>query len=171
MDLDGDGFVDAGAVVSSFTGISTLTLSYRGRGWDVNVYFTADVDTAGTSSTTDDVESFLRMRVLLGPSAADPSFPVASGPAATLEPARPNPFRDRTEIRFSLAGASATRLAIYDVTGRRIALLADQVFPRGLGEVAWNGTDGRGRAVHSGIYFVRFETERVVQSRKLMLLK
>ena len=58
VDLDGDGVIDAGAVISSFTGISSLTLGDQMIGQQVQIYFTADIDTEGTSSTTDDVEGF-----------------------------------------------------------------------------------------------------------------
>ena len=58
IDLDGDGSVDAGAVISQFTGISTLTV-----GTDQRLYATADIDTLGTSSTTDDTEVFLEIDV------------------------------------------------------------------------------------------------------------
>jgi hypothetical protein len=69
VDFDGDGNVDPDAVVSSFTGISSLTLSDRDGLGKVNVYFTADVDTAGTSSTTDDIEGFYCMGVDAEPTA------------------------------------------------------------------------------------------------------
>ena len=51
VDITGDGVPDPGAIVSGFTGIESVSL-----GPDRVIYFTADVDTMGTSSTTDDVE-------------------------------------------------------------------------------------------------------------------
>ena len=65
VDLDNDGVVEPMSVLSQFTGISTLTVSDRAPDGEVRVYFTADVDTMGTSSTTDDVEGFFCMPVLL----------------------------------------------------------------------------------------------------------
>jgi hypothetical protein len=67
VDLTGDGLIDPGTAISSFTGISALTLSDRDLTGRVYVYFTADVDTAGTSSTTDDIEGFYCQAVDLGP--------------------------------------------------------------------------------------------------------
>lgn len=58
VDLTGDGVVDAGKKLADFTGISALTMGDRDNLGQVNVYFTADIDTAGTSSATDDVEGF-----------------------------------------------------------------------------------------------------------------
>jgi hypothetical protein len=58
VDFDGDGVPDVGATISGFTGISTLVVGDRQEDGIASVYFTADVDTAGTPSTTDDTEIF-----------------------------------------------------------------------------------------------------------------
>lgn len=58
VDLDGDGALDAGATISSFTGLTAVTL-----GADRSIYFTADIDTLGTSTTSDDVECFFCLPV------------------------------------------------------------------------------------------------------------
>jgi hypothetical protein len=63
VDLDGDGVIDPNAVVSGFTGISALTLGDRLPNGSINVYFTADIDTAGTTTTTDDTEGFFCLNV------------------------------------------------------------------------------------------------------------
>lgn len=69
VDMTGDGLVDAGAVLRDFSGINSITLSDRDPGGSVKIYFTADIDTAGTSSSTDDVEGFYCVSVNLGPTA------------------------------------------------------------------------------------------------------
>lgn len=65
VDLDGDGQVENGSVLSDFTGISALTLSDRDN-LMVSMYFTADVDVNGTPSTTDDIEGAFRLTVFVG---------------------------------------------------------------------------------------------------------
>ncbi len=55
VDLDNDGVVEPGSVLSDFTGITALTMGDR-QGGEVALYFTADVDTLGTPSLTDDTE-------------------------------------------------------------------------------------------------------------------
>lgn len=57
-DVDLDGAPEAGSAISGFTGIAAIAV-----GSDRAVYVTADVDTAGTSTTTDDVEVLLRIPV------------------------------------------------------------------------------------------------------------
>ena len=67
VDYTGDGMVDAGAIISQFTGISSLTISDRDNTGRVQMYFVADVDTAGTSSTSDDFEGFFCIDVDVEP--------------------------------------------------------------------------------------------------------
>lgn len=54
VDLDGDGVVEPASILTSFTGISAVTM-----GEDRKIYFTADIDVNGTSSTSDDIEAFM----------------------------------------------------------------------------------------------------------------
>lgn len=82
VDLTGDGVVDAGKRLVDFTGISALTMSDRDNLGNVKIYFTADVDTAGTASTTDDIEAFFCLEANVGVPVAVTlqSFTAATGP-------------------------------------------------------------------------------------------
>jgi len=62
MDLTGDGIPEPNSILTDFTGIATLFLSDR-TGNYVDIYFTADVDVNGTTSTTDDINAAWRIRV------------------------------------------------------------------------------------------------------------
>lgn len=63
VDLDGDGIVEPGSTLVNFTGIASLALGDRYGNGLVDVYFTADIDVKGTSSTLDDIEGFFRVTV------------------------------------------------------------------------------------------------------------
>jgi hypothetical protein len=91
--------------------------------------------------------------------------------AYALHPATPNPFNPRTEIRFDLPERQFVKLGIYDVSGRRVAGLVDQVFTAGQHAVTWNGTDQDGRSVSSGLYFYRIDAGAYSQVRKMTLMK
>lgn len=71
--------------------------------------------------------------------------------------ASPNPFNPRTEISFELRSRSEVRVAVYDVRGRLIRTLAEARFESGRHTLAWEGVDGRAKAVASGVYFVRMD--------------
>ncbi len=93
-------------------------------------------------------------------------------PAETrLTGASPNPFNPQTTISFSLERAGWAEISIYGLTGRRIAVLADGTFGAGTHSVTWNGRDGRGRAMPSGTYIIRLETETGVQASKVVLVR
>ena len=84
VDLTGDGVVDPDKRLANFTGISALTISDRDLGL-VNLYFTADIDTAGTRSTLDDIEGFFCLSAPVGPVAvALQSFEGATGPRGEI---------------------------------------------------------------------------------------
>jgi hypothetical protein len=92
VDLSGDGIVEPNSRLVDFTGISALTMGNRDLGGNVDVYFMADIDTLGTTSATDDVEGFFRLRVLVDGSTAT---------LASLAGANAGP--DRVEIVWSVA--------------------------------------------------------------------
>lgn len=99
-----------------------------------------------------------------------PSRPVPSG-ISHLQDIHPNPFNPHTRIQFTLERTERVKLSVFDVTGRRLAVLADRVFSAGPHEISWDGRDGRGLPASSGTYLVRLETEQGLEARKVELLK
>jgi hypothetical protein len=95
----------------------------------------------------------------------------ASLPSAVLLAPRPNPALGRSVVAFELPFEQSVRLTVYDVSGRRVARLADRDFGPGRHEVEWSGVDERGRTLPSGIYFVRMESPGSVQTTRLVLLR
>ena len=83
----------------------------------------------------------------------------------------PNPFKDVTTIRFSLAKRSRVALAVYDLAGRRVRSLEAGDMPAGLHELRWDGTNDQGRRAASGVYFVRMESESGTAAHRLNLVR
>jgi hypothetical protein len=88
-----------------------------------------------------------------------------------LRPNQPNPFAHATRIAFTLARASEIKLAVYDLLGREILLLAHGRKEPGQHSVLWPGVDQRGRLVPSGVYFYRLQVDNEVALRKLALFR
>ena len=88
-----------------------------------------------------------------------------------LAAAHPNPFNPKVTLPYSLAEAGRARVAIYDVSGRRVAVLADGQHERGAHSVIWPGRDDSGRAVGSGVYFGKMHAKGYEETRKLVLLR
>ena len=83
----------------------------------------------------------------------------------------PNPFNPMTRISFDLPVASGVLLRIYDVRGSVVRTLVSEGMPVGFHSVIWNGTDDRGGAVSSGVYFYGSKPKGLSDTRKMMLLK
>ena len=132
---------------------------------------------AGSGSTGLETRARVLTEMLeaMGASAFCPGDPVAVGdPIAwrfTLAQNHPNPFNPRTVIRLSAPQAGDLLLQIYDSRGRRVVTLHDGSIDAGPHEFIWNGRDGMGRPVASGIYFYRAEGFGRVEVRKMALLR
>jgi hypothetical protein len=83
----------------------------------------------------------------------------------------PNPFNPSTKIEFELKAAGPVKLLLYDLMGRRVAVLADGRRDAGRHTLTWDGRDSSGRTVSGGIYLLRIEAGNFRQTKKLMLLK
>jgi hypothetical protein len=83
----------------------------------------------------------------------------------------PNPFNPTTTIHFSIDKNQHTRLVIYDILGREIKRLVDNVRQSGRYTVQWDGTNNQGQPVASGVYFYRLSTPERTKIHKMMLLK
>jgi hypothetical protein len=84
---------------------------------------------------------------------------------------RPNPFRSSTTIQFGLVAPTHVRLAIYDVRGALVRRLAHGELPAGHHGAAWDGRDGQGHCVGSGIYFCRLEAGDITETRRMVILR
>ncbi|HUV37735.1 MAG TPA: right-handed parallel beta-helix repeat-containing protein [Patescibacteria group bacterium] len=83
----------------------------------------------------------------------------------------PNPFNPATRITFDVAERSLVRIAVYDVSGRKVCVLKDGFVNPGRHEVVWHGVTGSGSPVASGIYFCRLEAGTVSETIKMVLLR
>ena len=77
--------------------------------------------------------------------------------ALSLDSNYPNPFNPETTIAFSLPVAGEIELAVYDVRGAQVAILASGFKAAGEYAVRWSGRNAAGRAVASGVYFYRLK--------------
>lgn len=78
----------------------------------------------------------------------------------------PNPFNPSTVITYQITEQQHVRLRIYDVTGRQIAVLADQQKAPGSHDVAWDA--GK---FSSGVYIYRLESGGQTLSRTMTFVK
>jgi hypothetical protein len=85
----------------------------------------------------------------------------------------PNPFNPTTTLAFQLPVDSRVKLVVYDVMGRTVATLADEVMGAGYKSMAWDAA-----RVASGVYFYRVDATALedparsfTQVKKMLLLR
>jgi hypothetical protein len=87
----------------------------------------------------------------------------------------PNPFNPSTTIAYQLPERKRVKLAIYDITGRQVRTLVDEVQLAGNYQTTWNGTDQSGNVVSSGVYvyrlIVRAGSNQYESAKKMLLLR
>jgi hypothetical protein len=86
-----------------------------------------------------------------------------------LKPCAPNPFVTETRLSYAVPGRAWVRLAIYDVSGRRVTVLADGVHDAGAYSLTWGEGNPRGPRPPAGVYFARLESGAHVEARKIVL--
>jgi hypothetical protein len=78
---------------------------------------------------------------------------VLNGTPAYLWTAQPNPFSSSTRIDFYLAEQNTASLNVYNVMGRKVAVLTERAYIPGRHTITWNGRDLNSRHLSSGVYF------------------
>ena len=104
------------------------------------------------------------------PTATDEGAP--GPPGFRLEQNYPNPFRSSTTIPFAVSEQGASRrvtLSVYDLQGRRVAVLVDGILAPGPYTATWDGTGRGGVPVGSGLYVYRLQ-QGALEVRNLMAI-
>jgi hypothetical protein len=112
--------------------------------------------------------------IRLGTSWTAVSSPISSVPRQTSEiPLEfglaqnyPNPFNPSTTINYTLLNSGKIKLSVFDMLGREVAVLVNQVQSAGTYEVTFKANE-----LSSGIYFYRLQGAQGVITKKMMLLK
>jgi len=99
-------------------------------------------------------------------STKEPDNSVELPVTVALDQNYPNPFNPRTTIPFDLGVAGEVTLTIFDTLGRRVTTLIDGTLSAGHHEVGWDAS-----RLPSGIYLYRLQTNGIVKSRSLSLLR
>lgn len=86
--------------------------------------------------------------------------------ATALEQNYPNPFNPSTQIRFTHRTSHLAHLAVYDLLGREVAVLIDDVMPAGEHQVRFDA-DG----LSSGVYIYRLTAGTDVVTKRMTLIK
>ncbi|MBD3234500.1 MAG: T9SS type A sorting domain-containing protein [candidate division Zixibacteria bacterium] len=89
----------------------------------------------------------------------------------SLFPCYPNPFNSNTSIRYRLAKECDVQLTVYNLAGQKVKTLVNQPQSAGEHEIVWDGGNGDGEEISSGIYFYHLKAADYSNLRKMTLLK
>jgi len=89
----------------------------------------------------------------------------------TVQAPAPNPFRDRTTLRYALPEAQEVTVAVFDLLGRRVQTLAAGRQEAGTHRVSWRGTGASQRRLASGTYFLRVTTDNTQHVEKVVFVR
>jgi len=95
----------------------------------------------------------------------------ASPSTYRLSQNHPNPFNPYTSIRYELPTSGRVLLSVYNVRGQLVRTLVGDFRNAGVYTATWDGRDGLGRSVSSGMYFYRLESGTFRETKKMLLMK
>lgn len=141
---------------------TTETCAITGLEVGVFYYFAIKaVDAAGNWSAMSNVISGEVREVSGQPAALQLAF---SAP-------RPNPARELASFRLALPAAAPVRVEVFDVTGRRVRVLAQADFASGLVDLPFDLRDDSGARLARGVYLVRARLGTTHFTQRLVVVK
>lgn len=153
-------FVDATLQLRVGQTMGTFDLGYFTTN---DAFATRDIAFGPSDSNTAD--TLMAQSIVVRPGTASEGGPEDA--RFRLEPASPNPFRSSTSIAYTLAEGAVVQIAVYDLTGRRVATFVEGRKGPGTHSVRF---DARGLSV--GAYLYRLEANgSVVHTRRMVLTK
>ena len=78
----------------------------------------------------------------------------------------PNPFNPSTTISFGVPEDSNVSIEVFDVNGRLVETLINDNLDAGYHEIQWDAT-----LQSSGLYIIKMQSDRFIDTQKLMLIK
>ena len=143
-----------------FTTTDSFYIDQEGNQGSYEYWITA-VDGAGNESDASNI-----IAVVLSASEQ------ATMPAVfALEQNYPNPFNPSTQIRYALPEATSVKITVYDMMGRKVRKLVQDVQPAGYHAALWNATNDKGIPVSAGMYIYTLKAGDHHQMKKMILLK
>ncbi|MCK4546438.1 MAG: metallophosphoesterase [Candidatus Eisenbacteria sp.] len=88
-----------------------------------------------------------------------------------LEQNHPNPFNPHTVLSYTLPEAGRTQVSVFDVLGREVAVLVEELQDAGRHSAQWDGRDRYGNPVAPGVYLARLSMGGKVRTRKIVLAR
>jgi hypothetical protein len=96
---------------------------------------------------------------------------VSTGPSSSAPRISPNPLNPSGALSFTTSRFGAARIRLFDVRGRMVRGLLDRTLEAGEHAIPFDGRDGLGRSLASGVYFATVETVEGTWRVRVAILK
>ncbi len=83
----------------------------------------------------------------------------------------PNPFNPITYIQYDLPEQTYVLVVIYDLMGRKVSTLINDIQNPGKYKVLWDGINSYGKLSASGVYIYQLQTQNTVMTKKMVFIK
>ncbi|MEE8478567.1 MAG: T9SS type A sorting domain-containing protein, partial [Candidatus Neomarinimicrobiota bacterium] len=83
----------------------------------------------------------------------------------------PNPFNSNTIINYDLLQSTHVEIKIFDILGKEIITLVNNIEFPGKKSISWNGVDKDGTHVSSGVYIYNLILDDAIFTKKMLLIK
>lgn len=83
----------------------------------------------------------------------------------------PNPFNPETTVEYTLPQRGDVQVAVYNLLGQQVRMLASGIQESGRYQVRWDGRDGTGQKAPSGIYLLRIQSGSQAKVHRMVMLK
>lgn len=129
--------------------------------------------TSGAFDTTlDGYSDVFVAKLSLSSTAVESGAPLDVVPqTCVLHQNYPNPFNASTEIRYYIPKDGPVTLKIFNTLGQELRTLADAKQEPGEHIVSWDGQNGHGREVASGLYFCRLQAGGFAKTIRIVLVR
>ncbi len=110
-------------------------------------------------------------RITVAPNGVEGDNTVSSEATLSLAQNVPNPAGWRTTIAFELSRQGEASLAVYDLSGKNVATLAQGTLKAGRHVLSWDGRNAQGGRLPGGVYFYRLRAEGKSLTRRAVLIR
>ncbi len=83
----------------------------------------------------------------------------------------PNPFIAKTLIEYEIGKPTVVSMRIYNLSGRLVKVLVDEIQESGIHKISWDGTDDSGKSLPRGIYYCTTQCDEKNVTKKLILAR
>jgi|GEM_PF-2351596 hypothetical protein len=149
--------------------IATKLKPYFDLGWsDVYLFFTDGIPSDGWGPSIWNVALTTLQDVVAGVKKVSSTIP----DKFNIYQNYPNPFNPETTIKYDIPVSGRISLTVYDILGREVKTLVNEVQTAGKYQVTWKGDNNFGRKVASGIYLYRINfADKMQVAKKMIMLK